>query len=708
MKLKREYGLPFIARLAFLFFALIYVPLVIFQCFIIVRSEKKFQVQNNEYYNANTYYCAKRFSEQLDFFQTQAVFMGLEERLKHPLEPDGCTGYPLFETAEFLKTYQTGCSMNKQIGIFYRETDAVISNGHNYSLASFLLMSQHFSEAEYQTLQELFLNNNDSYWFYSNYSPDRNPDRQRLIFGYPICMKRNRVMDAVVFYVMMPNSVNSFLGSGFFNKEFNFALLDEQRNPLFLSNSELSAEFFSNTDADSATCSKNASGDYTIFQYKINGGLEFDTIIRTQVVNGNLQKYSAESLKIILITDALFFIFSLVFILRTNRPLKKLVRGMSKNALLPPQDEFRYIEQVIRQMDRELLEQKQQLVAYVAKDLIEGIPLTPRKEQIAKRDFSFSSYCVMSVTHKNIADKTWEEICAELYESSLYVVCCIQEPNLRRTILICCSQYQTSAGVLQKAFETVIADHCAEPYRIQMGNVVDTYTGIRSSYLSLGPSSGEISADASSPETYAKQEILALLKCVRNGQVQETDSCIDAIFAKISTQNGDVERYVCYDILISLLRELNATKYAPSAEETAKILSFQSSQELRGILLAIASRISEDAQSVDEKSGSHMMKQILHYVDENFTHADICLASVADAFDISIFSLSKIFKQHTGVGFKQYINNKRFSKAHEMLMMTDLPITEIAKSVGYDNPAYFSTIFKAFYGESPSDSRKTT
>jgi AraC-like DNA-binding protein len=46
--------------------------------------------------------------------------------------------------------------------------------------------------------------------------------------------------------------------------------------------------------------------------------------------------------------------------------------------------------------------------------------------------------------------------------------------------------------------------------------------------------------------------------------------------------------------------------------------------------------------------------------------------------------------------------------ASELLATTQLPVKQIARRVGYDDPSQFSKAFKRTYGVSPSELRATT
>ena len=64
------------------------------------------------------------------------------------------------------------------------------------------------------------------------------------------------------------------------------------------------------------------------------------------------------------------------------------------------------------------------------------------------------------------------------------------------------------------------------------------------------------------------------------------------------------------------------------------------------------------------------------------------------------------FKEHTGVTPMHYILSLRMSAAQDLLENSDYSVTEIAEIIGYDNPLYFSRIFRKQIGVSPREYRK--
>lgn len=59
-----------------------------------------------------------------------------------------------------------------------------------------------------------------------------------------------------------------------------------------------------------------------------------------------------------------------------------------------------------------------------------------------------------------------------------------------------------------------------------------------------------------------------------------------------------------------------------------------------------------------------------------------------------------------GVSPIQYLINKRIAHAKHLLSTSDMPIAKIATECGYDDPVYFSQVFKRITGYSPTEYRK--
>ena len=96
---------------------------------------------------------------------------------------------------------------------------------------------------------------------------------------------------------------------------------------------------------------------------------------------------------------------------------------------------------------------------------------------------------------------------------------------------------------------------------------------------------------------------------------------------------------------------------------------------------------------------------VLDYLADNL-HAGLRIQDLADALEMPIHQLSRTFQQDTKIGLKDYMASQLAQRARYLLLHTDMPIYEIAESLGFSDPYYFSRFFKKYEELSPREYRK--
>jgi two-component system response regulator YesN len=89
------------------------------------------------------------------------------------------------------------------------------------------------------------------------------------------------------------------------------------------------------------------------------------------------------------------------------------------------------------------------------------------------------------------------------------------------------------------------------------------------------------------------------------------------------------------------------------------------------------------------------------YINERCTEG-IQLIDAASAARVSPAYLSRLFSEHFKIGFIDYITERRIEKAEKLIRESRMNIKEIAFAVGYQDPNYFSKIFKKVMGVLPT------
>jgi two-component system response regulator YesN len=100
-----------------------------------------------------------------------------------------------------------------------------------------------------------------------------------------------------------------------------------------------------------------------------------------------------------------------------------------------------------------------------------------------------------------------------------------------------------------------------------------------------------------------------------------------------------------------------------------------------------------------------VIQQAIDYIEQHYM--DTCsLSEVAMRVHFNPTYLSTLFKRETGERFVNYVTKVRIEQAKILLSNTDKKVAEIGQMVGYDDPNYFTTIFRKNNTCTPNQYRK--
>ena len=111
-----------------------------------------------------------------------------------------------------------------------------------------------------------------------------------------------------------------------------------------------------------------------------------------------------------------------------------------------------------------------------------------------------------------------------------------------------------------------------------------------------------------------------------------------------------------------------------------------------------------------QTSGQHtkVIRQAKEYIDQHYMEPDLSLYEIASQVNLSSSHFSMVFSQETCQTFKEYLTTTRINKAKELLRTSSLSSNDISYQVGFNDPHYFSYVFKKNTGFSPTEFRSQT
>ena len=106
----------------------------------------------------------------------------------------------------------------------------------------------------------------------------------------------------------------------------------------------------------------------------------------------------------------------------------------------------------------------------------------------------------------------------------------------------------------------------------------------------------------------------------------------------------------------------------------------------------------------NERHPDELIAQIQFWIKNNPSEA-ISLPKVAQEFDISTRSLSRRFKEATGMTVHQYWRKIKVQSAQELLTQSNLSVQDIAIALGFNHQGSLNRLFKQSLEQSPSEYR---
>jgi two-component system response regulator YesN len=203
-----------------------------------------------------------------------------------------------------------------------------------------------------------------------------------------------------------------------------------------------------------------------------------------------------------------------------------------------------------------------------------------------------------------------------------------------------------------------------------------------------------------------------LIHLLESNQWEAVETKINSIFDEMEAKSLSIEHN--YEVFFAI-----SNSFAYMAHKQGQLLSeitgttmdslfdrslFLSSAKLKEWTWLLFDKLKAELSHKLQQSKGFIIKQVQELVSQKLDQ-DVSVKIIAEHVYLHPVYLSKIFKLETGESLGDYIIRKRMDKAVFLLKNSNLKIYEITAQLGYQNPQYFSKIFKRFYGLTPQEFR---
>lgn len=180
----------------------------------------------------------------------------------------------------------------------------------------------------------------------------------------------------------------------------------------------------------------------------------------------------------------------------------------------------------------------------------------------------------------------------------------------------------------------------------------------------------------------------------------QTDICLGA---SARLQDHFIGKELQYNWLTMLCVELAYTYLGRLPNTEYKCLSL-TSQILYQIERTVPMLDKSRVETLSSQRKTDRILSVTNYIEENFTRK-LLLEEIAQREDVSLTYLSHLFKDTLGVSFQEYLKQKRFEYACNLIATTDRKILDISISSGFSDVRYLTKLFQARFQCTPREYR---
>lgn len=209
-------------------------------------------------------------------------------------------------------------------------------------------------------------------------------------------------------------------------------------------------------------------------------------------------------------------------------------------------------------------------------------------------------------------------------------------------------------------------------------------------------------------ENIMEHERQALLQSIQEGNRNELQKVIDTIFFSFRGKSDETVDQWIMQTLLECGNKLNGYMLQ-GQKELMNIGEFFSAwrrmdgiEERKKWLLDNCLNITQLLDIGKENSRTSVTDHALQYVKDHY-YEDISLEDTARECNVSIYYLSRLFKEQTGENYSVYLTRVRMEAAKELIRSYDCSVKEIAEKTGFRNAGYFCKVFKNYTGYTVSE-----
>ncbi|HWI54358.1 MAG TPA: PocR ligand-binding domain-containing protein, partial [Desulfobacteria bacterium] len=214
--------------------------------------------------------------------------------------------------------------------------------------------------------------------------------------------------------------------------------------------------------------------------------------------------------------------------------------------------------------------------------------------------------------------------------------------------------------------------------------------------------------------TYSLEKERELISKIRLGDIESANNIFSEMLAEIFI-NGAAQIHVVKARVLELSVVISRAAVEGGAEFEAilkinteflqEISRFNTFGEINLGAVQVLEKYLDAVRKHNNVKNHQIVSKVMDFIRSNY-HRNLTLEEIAGAVFLSPYYVSRVFKEDQKLTIMDYLTKVRLEEAKKLLKNPRYNIDDIAEKLGYNDPSYFSKVFRRKEGMSPSKFRQ--
>ena len=710
----------FLMRMVFSSLLFIALPILVFVILLVNNDYKNMKKIQLEEANKNMRNATAKFQTYLTDLRDIAIRIMIDEKFEISYLQERT--YNEVEAIDWLQYSLYTVPYVQELGIYFTDTGYLYTSTGKYSIdvyEKYVLYIQKFDEYINDVTISKIMGAHDGL------------EGNRIIYMYPISTYTGKKSSKVMFFILNKESIKEMFSTTIPDEYTILSIYDPQGNQIYFDESSLPfgatvEEYVDLLSEDSDE--KNITKWDHLFFLGQSSGYQIIAMTPEQPFMYEVEIFRSSTEILVVLMMVMILVMVVLMIWIDYIPIRKMVKRIinrykkedTKEADSGELDMVYYMmeQNTIEKMEyqEKLGYQSNMIIVNILQRLLDGKPLTFR--QRALLDMESGQYIVIVTDISNFSNINTVNLKLSSIMQKDERINMLEIP-FEGYILFLCSvldkHRETSLALIEDIRKALEAPDCKFGCSNAFRGTKQFYQAYLEAACALEQHNKiqktlffeEHTITNITDEQYYTEQMVKLAQFVKSGNISKALVTLEEVF-DILFKHSESSR-------TRLLYSMNMAKaYSeymndiPLTDKENWLSELKDNTEIEDIHKKFVAFVKSNCNEIKESRKAfenEQAAQILAFVDENFKDMQICLDMIYDKFNVMDYTVSRIFKERAGVGFRKYIINKRIEYAKELLSDQENSINDIAQITGFSSSSYFIRIFKDYEGVTPVNFR---